>query len=464
MLSLVRSKQILSCASVLVISMCLTSTAFAQTPASRDFLSQTKTSSETSQADTSSQLVPVQKPSQNGILLEVGVVIDPNLPPISRSLIDAALVSAAKSFEIRFALKKPRFVVTSSLTVSEFMRQAPLETSKYCLSQISKRYRGTGRKEFEPYQSKAKKFLKKWPLKSLMAFVTDPKLKRSPTYDGVYEHLVERYVSTIERLENTKTSSTHSLVRPKHSIEHSFAAWNCALREQRRFDVLITNAFIMADIMTEPHPHAFFGKAKVGGIAALNPHRTALGRAALLATTFAIDTPVTWLSELSGEPAAPEDRAEILGDYLLAHEIAHAIIGIPDVYDHPAECLMTSRPNQSYRQGLQLLRQHQKPCPRCRKWVDAYRMYQKAIKMLSANRPRTALRYLARASKMTPKHFHGGYRKKMSDISYLVARAYAEIGRKKRSLKFARRALELNPRFLEAQKYIETLTSTRTSP
>ena len=37
-----------------------------------------------------------------------------------------------------------------------------------------------------------------------MAFVTDPKLKRSPTYDGVYEHLVERYVSTIERLENTK--------------------------------------------------------------------------------------------------------------------------------------------------------------------------------------------------------------------------------------------------------------------
>ncbi|MEE2900699.1 MAG: hypothetical protein VYC39_00120 [Myxococcota bacterium] len=442
----------------------LTSHGLAQKPAPKDHVKKTITSSRALQSKISAHVPYSSKPKNAELVLEVAIVSDPKLPKINQDLIAAALESAAKSFEIRFGLQKPYFVVTSSLSVSDFMQQAPLETSKYCLSQISKRYRGTGPKEFEPYEKKAKKFLKRWSLKSLTSFVTDKKLKRSPTYDGVYEHLVDRYVATVQRLAETKTRSQQALVRPKYSTEQSFAAWNCALREQRNFDVVITNAFIMADVMSEPHPHAFFGKAKVGGIATLNPHRNALGKAALLVTTFAIDTPITWLSELDGKPAHSEERAEILGDYLLAHEIAHAIIGIPDVYDHPEECLMTSRPNQSYRVGLQLLREHQKPCSRCRKWVDAYRAYSKARKLLSVDRPKSALRYLARASKITPKHFHGGYRKKMSDISYLVAKAYAEIGRKSRSLKFARRALELNPRSTEAQNYLETLTSTRTRP
>ena|GEM_PF-2126507 len=462
---MVRLKSFLVCAPTIgLFSFALTSQVFAQNPAQIDQANKTITSSPALEFKTSTHAFPFTKPKNAGLFLEVAIVTDPKLPQINQDLIAAALESAAKTFEIRFGLQKPHFVVTSSLSVSEFMKQAPLETSKYCLSQISKRYRGTGPQEFEPYEQKAKKFLKKWSLKSLTSFVTDSKIKRSPTYDGVYEHLIERYVTTVQRLAETKTRSQQPLVRPKYSTEQSFAAWNCALREQRNFDVIITNAFIMADIMSEPHPHAFFGKAKVGGIATLNPHRNALGKAALLATTFAIDTPITWLSELDGKPALPKERAEILGDYLLAHEIAHAIIGIPDVYDHPAECLMTSRPNQSYRVGLQLLRRHQKPCSRCRKWVDAYRAYHKAVKMLSNNRPRSALRYLSRASKITPKHFHGGYRRKMSDISYLVAKAYGEIGRKSRSLKFARRALELNPRSKEAQNYLETITSTDTEP
>ena len=443
---------------------CATSIGFTQTPVSRDFVAKTNTSSAALPNTESPRSINLFEPAADEIVLEVGIVVDPHLPPIGQALINSALKSAADSFEIRFGLTKPRFVVTSSMSVSAFMKEAPLDSSKYCLSQISKRYRGTGVREFEPYEKKAKTFLRKWSLTSLSSFLSNAKKKRSATYDSVYEHLVQRYVDTVEKLKKTQTSSTHPLVDPKYSIEHSFGAWNCALREQKRFDVIVTNAFIMADIMTEPHPHAFFGKAKVGGIAALNPHRPALGNAALLATTFAIDTSVPWLSEMNQKPAEANDRAAILGDYLLAHEIAHAIIGIPDVYDHPAECLMTSRPNQSYLEGLRLLRENQKPCSRCGKWVDAYVAYQKSLKMLSQKRPRKALRYLARASKITPKHFHGGYRKKMSDISYLVAKAYLDIGRKKRSLKFARRALELNPRSRQAQDFLATLTSTQAAP
>ena len=276
--------------------------------------------------------------------------------------------------------------------------------------------------------------------------------------------MLNKYSQTVERLKNEKTFRGTPLVTPNTSKNRSFAAWYCALSQQASYDVVLTNTFIMADIMSEPHPHAFMGRAKVGGIAGPNEHRSALGRSALLATTFGIDTDIDWLSELSGTRASQEEREAMLGSYLLAHEVAHAVFGIPDMFDHPPECLMTSRPNETYRQGLALLAKNPGVCPRCRKWVKARAYLDKAREALKRNRPKTALRHLARASSRTPKHFHGGYKKRMSQISYLVSRAYQSLSKNKRAQRFAKRAMELDPKSVEAREQWRVLTSSVSSP
>jgi hypothetical protein len=432
-------------------------------PVSRGFsASATTTSTVTKPSHPKSKLVRAL--SDLSLDLEVGVVIDPDFPPLDSDLINRALKSAAKSFQDRFGVTAPNFVVTSTLSVEEFIRSAPLTTSKRCKDLLAVRYRGGGPKEFEPHRARAIKFLKRWPLKSLSVFVDSEDSEAQKTYPALYEYLVQTYTRTVEKLRASRTSTGTALVDPAKSNRRSFAAWNCALSEQSKFDVVITNTFIMADLMTEPHPHAFLGKAKIGGIAGPNQSRTALGRSALLATTFGIDTHIEWLSELSGTPATEVERASILGDYLLAHEIAHAVFGIPDMFDHPPECLMTSRPNETYRQGLKLLTDNVGTCPKCRNWVKARSYLDKARNALQKRRPKTALRFLARASSRTPKHFHGGYKKRMSQISYLVSRSYQLLKRNKRAKRFAKRALDLDPKSFEAKNQWAVLTSTIARP
>jgi len=396
--------------------------------------------------------------------LEVGLVIDPDFPGLDGSLVQRSLQSAAQTFAERFNVTPPDFVVTSSLTVQAFLADAPYDSSKRCRSLLSARYRGTGSQEFKKHEKKAIEFLKRWPLKSLAVFLPEKEKAQLKNHAELYHQMISKYVQTIDRLKTLNTPKGTPLLEPKNSKSRSFAAWLCALSEQSKFDVVITNTFIMADVMSEPHPHAFFGKAKIGGIAGPNQNRHELSRSALLATTFGIDTTVDWLSELNGEPATESERAAILGDYLLAHEIAHAVFGIPDMFDHPPECLMTSRPNETYREGLELLEKHPGACSKCRKWVLARSYLDRAQVQLKRGRAKTALRLLARASKRTPKHFHGRYKKRMGEISLLVSKAYQQLKRTSRAKRFAKRALTLDPKSPAALLHWKVLTSTVVKP
>jgi hypothetical protein len=399
-------------------------------------------------------------PSQLNLQLEVGLVLDPDFPDLSEAVIGRALKSAAKTFAQRFNVTPPRFVVTSSLSVRSFLASASHDPSPHCRRLLSARYRGTGPQEFKQHRKAAIKFLKRWPLKSVLVFIPAKERSSVKNHTDLFERMLHKYVATIDRLKLLKTANGSSLVEPNTSTSRSFAAWLCALSAQSRFDVVITNSFIMADVMNEPHPHAFFGKAKIGGIAGQNQNRTALSRSALLATSFGIDTEVSWLSELGGVPATERERASILGDYLIAHEVAHAVFGIPDMFDHPSECLMTSRPNETYREGLRLLEKNPRACAKCKKWVLARSYLDRARNQLAKGRAKTALRLLARASKATPKHFHGRYKKRMAEISLLVSKAYIELNRAKRGKRFAKRALALDPKSPAAKLHWQVLTST----
>lgn len=387
--------------------------------------------------------------------LKVALVEDPDFPPLDDDLIARALESASATFADRFQVDRPTFSLAARFSLEDFMRRFAKTDAQECTALYAAMYRGGGKEQLQPLRDRAIKFFERWSLETLQTFVEPEFRANVKTYSDLYDHYARRYLSTVEKLEQQQTPRGTPLIQLGGLHWRSHAAWSCASAQQRDFDVLITNTFILADLLTEPHPHTVFGKAKVGGIAGPNPYRTALGGQALVASTFAIDTPIESLSELGGKPATVGERGEILGAYLIAHEIAHAIFGIPDVFDHPHQCLMTSRAGETYREGLAALRENPGPCPRCRPYVEARSALDRGRALLEQGELTGSLAALAQATKLTPKQLHGGYKKRMAEISLLVAEAYARMGNDARAKSFAENAATLDPRSEPAHKLLE---------
>jgi hypothetical protein len=377
--------------------------------------------------------------------LEIAVVRDPELTPLEPELVSAALRHAEEQFRIRFGVEGPRFVVTGHLVLSQFLGKYSLPTDPVCRPLYEARYRGGGAKELSRRKKQALEFFQKWPLESLIGFAGEAASGGIRTYEDIFDIYVDRYTRTVDAMRELKTQAGTPLVEPEKWDLRSFAAWTCALARQQDYDVVITNAFILADLMDEPHPHAVFGKAKVGGIATRSPARSALGGQALLATTFGIDTKLPQFRELPEGPVTLEERAKILGAYLLAHELAHAIYGIPDVFDHPKGCLMTSRPGVSYREGLAELEANPAACPRCRPYVEAEALGDQARDALAEKKHQRAHDLVAQSLKKLPKHVHGGRKKRVADLLLVAADASKGLGRASQARKYRELAIKLDP-------------------
>ena len=376
--------------------------------------------------------------------LVVALVEDPDFPPLEERLVQKAIRSAQAEFRTRFATEPPRMVVRYRFSIERFLALYAVAKDPRCRDLFAARYTGHGPEELKPFQGVAERFMRKWNVKAIKGFVPDD-AARIRTHADVYDLYVERYTEAVAKLKGLKTPADTPLVEPDRKTVRSLVAWLCALKRQTDYDVILTNTFILADVMTEPHPHAVFGKAKIGGLALPSPSRPALGGQVLLATTFGIDTDIPHLSELNGVPATVDERAEILGAYLLAHEIAHAVFSIPDVFDHPLGCLMTSRPGASYREGLAELKAYPRPCPRCRPYVQSKSKYVEARLALIDGEPGAAARKARRAISLLPKHVHGGRKPKLAAMSQLVAAAYSAQGKKRLAKRYADLAARLAP-------------------
>lgn len=392
------------------------------------------------------------------VVLTVALVEDPDFPPLDEKLVKRSLDSAREEFTRRFDAPAPKFEVKYRFDVEGFLGAYGNRRDPKCKELYAGRYKGGGANELRPHQDRALRFLKKWSLDALKGFIEDDAKDRVKSYEEVYDYYVARYTGTVAKLSKLKTPNGTPLVEPGRSEHRSFVAWMCALERQEDSDLVITNTFILSDLLTEPHPHSVFGKAKIGGIAMPNRHRAALGGQVLLATTFGIDTQVPELSELGGTPATFEERAKILGAYLLAHEVAHAIFGIPDVFDHPLGCLMTSRPGATYRDGIRELDAHPTPCPRCQPYVVARKRMDDGRQAYDDKRYGDARRLLLSAAKEIPEHFHGGRRRRIAEIVLLASRASEGSGATNDAVKFAKLAVKLDPRSTEASQQLESLT------
>lgn len=391
------------------------------------------------------------------LALEVAIVEDADFPTLDEATVQAALRHAADEFARRFDVAPPRLRVAARFEVDRFLSRYADPEDARCAEEFGARYRGTGATELAPHRDRALSFFEKWPLDSLRGFVPEAERAGVETYEEVYDLYVQRYVAQVERIRGLETPKGRPLLDPERSYARSFVAWLCALERQEDFDVVITNTFIVSDLLTEPHPHSVFGKAKIGGIAARAGGRSALEGQALLATTFGIDTSIPELNEIGGKPASPELRARLLGAYLLAHEIAHAVFGIPDVYDHPLGCLMTSRPGATYVDGLAELDANPRPCPKCRPYVEARSEYDRGLVALREGRAAEASERFLASVKKTPTHFHGGRRKRLARVTLASSKAQTALGKAQRALRYAKIAAKLDPRSMEAQGHLEAL-------
>jgi hypothetical protein len=408
------------------------------------------------------EAAPTLKTSQ--VRLVVALVEDPDFPPLDERLVQKALKYAESQFGERFGVDAPTFEVQYRYSVARFLDTYAVPNDPQCKALYAARYKGGGAAELEPQKARAIAFLEKWSLDSLLGFVPESERTNIKSHADIYKLYEKKYVATVDAMKGLKTPAGTPLVNPGTSAERSFVAWMCALSRQQDFDVILTNGFILADLLSEPHPHAVFGKAKIGGIAARSPARKALGGQALLATTFGIDTKLAEFDELGGKPATFDERAKILGAYLLAHEIAHALYGIPDVFDHPAGCLMTSRPGATYRDGLTELEQNKLPCPKCRPYVEARSYGDRAKEALGAKQWASAVKYFTESMKLLPKQFHGGRKRRMAELTLGAAQAMEAQGKASQAKRYAQLALELDPGSPEAKSYLDALGRPKAMP
>jgi hypothetical protein len=205
------------------------------------------------------------------LVLEVALVDDPELPPLDDTLVARALAAASDTFAQRFAVTAPRFTVVARFGLESFMKRYAKASSPECSALLAARYKGGGRAELLTQKDAALRFFQRWPLEDLRTFVAPEAREAVKDYEALHAAYMDKYLATLATLESLSTPHGTPLIAKASREGRSHAAWSCALAAQRQFDVIITNTFILADILTEPHPHAVFGKAKVGGIAAPSP-------------------------------------------------------------------------------------------------------------------------------------------------------------------------------------------------
>lgn len=214
----------------------------------------------------------------------------------------------------------------------------------------------------EKFKKRVIKFLKRWDLKDLTGFFPDQTIIN---YDDVYNNLFRVYHQRVSHLKTLRTPNGNLLLKSPLPPYQSYVEWGSFLRYQDRYDIIFTNTLIMADLMSEPYPHSVLKHAKIGGGGFLCPKCTAFNGNTVMISTIEEHGNIKGLSDMD-KNISRELKNKVIGGFLLAHEIGHALYLLPDVYDHGDMCLMSSSlSNFDYVKGYNLLLSDPTACSKC---------------------------------------------------------------------------------------------------
>jgi hypothetical protein len=385
------------------------------------------------------------EPRHPRLQLEVLLVNDPDFPPVTEDSARRILSSAQNTLADKLAFPNVDFQIVGETSVAEFIARNtnPKDVCSLQFEPLRVRIGKRSASEVEP--KLVNDFLSRWSVESLAAFFPAAQRAGLTTYEKIGAKLLEEFDRKVAMIAGFELDNGESLL-PAAKLDHrSYVSWICAIRNQDEADFILTNEFILYDLASEPYPHSIFQKCKMGGASLLSPKRRAIHRRALVASTFSMVTNIPFFIEEGAEWLTTRERLEVIGTFIVAHEMGHAVFKIPDFYDHPPECLMTTKYETGYVSGWRELKAHPGPCPDCQPYVDAKRHVFLAQEARMDGKLDEVIKNLKIAIRKTPKHTDGSYLRYVADLSVQIAEAFAAQGNNRQARRWLKAALRIVP-------------------
>lgn len=411
-------------------------------------------------AQTAAQTAAADAPPE--LTLAVLIVNDPDLPPVSPDDARAIFTEARRTMKNKLGYDAVAFDVRATMASPEFIASnTPKDDA--CLAKFAPlRVQPGVRQATSLPRESVVAFLQRWKLPALRAFFPDGAQRGLESYETIATRLLEEMDRKIAAIAAIKLPTGKSLLDPASLEQRSYVRWLCALRNQTEYDFVLTNAFILYDLGTEPYPHSIFQKNKVGGASLFSPAREPMRGQAVFASTFSMVTDLPFFQEPGLETLRPKERFEVIGSFIVAHELGHALFKLPDFYDHPAQCLMTTQYETDYVSGYWNLQAYPGRCPKCEPWVTARREVFLADLDEAKREPLSAAKHLEQAIKLTPKHIDGSYPRYIAGLSAEVAELYLAAGKLIEAKRWTQATLRVMPdsaRALAVQRRLGELES-----
>ncbi|MCC6810815.1 MAG: hypothetical protein IT381_25525 [Deltaproteobacteria bacterium] len=390
------------------------------------------------------------------VRIGVTAVVDDQFAPLEDASVTQVLQNAKGTFAAKFGVPDIFFEAPKIVSAKAFFKRLPRDDFRACIA----RHEPRRVSRIEDYdrprlQEGVAAFLSRWRLPALLpAFPPDLRATLK-THDDAARALIAEMREAALRATSARFENGEPVLRAKLAEEQNlgrrFVDWLCAFEVQSEADVVLTNAYVFYDLLTEPYPHAVYHGSRLAGAVMQSPGRTLFLGRAVFVSSFGLSGEPETLLEPSHQTLNADDRNKFVGTYLLAHELGHALLRIPDVYDHGPKCLMSTDYALGYVDGYKRLLGHQGRCSRCTIYTDARRALQLFDDALKAKKLKNAEKLAERVVRRMPPNIDGS-------VGDFAARIYTRLGqaeveqRKWRAAElYLRRALAADPLHTEAR-------------
>jgi|GEM_PF-2364169 len=374
--------------------------------------------------------------------LQVVRVIDSDFEDISDNDLKQILATAKKMYQDKFGFSNVRFKDAGKVDIKKFFSLFLKPDGKIFQQKNKRRFLPGVKNDFLAHKKSILKFVKQWKLEELQSYFPENERSQYSSYEKIYDGLAKQMQEKIDFIGGIKQNGESILAKSK--IEYrSFLNWLTVLENQDKYDLVLTNTFILYDDISQPSPHGVFSKCKVGGVSHKNLKRDVLGGRVIMGSTFGMDTKIPFFAEKGKAKVNRQQRNEVTGAFVVAHELGHALFKLPDHYNHGPECLMNNNKAISYKEGYDLLIAHPGPCAKCQKWITARKAFWEAESYFEKQQWEQAIEKYVFVIKNTPKNVDGSRNRYMAHVSYMLSRAYDQIGDRKLALRGAELAHKL---------------------
>lgn len=381
-------------------------------------------------------------------------VIDADFADISDADYAEMTAEAERTLREKFGFTGLRFIdkgiVPAPAFFNKYLRRDDEWTRRITLARYDP---SNGAPDFSPFRADVLRFLQRWKIEELQQFFPPSLRPQYADYDAILGGIQSGYAARIDILRELKSPKGRPLLNPKFMRERSFVNWLAAVRYQGDYDVILTNTFILFDQLTQPYLHSMFKHAKVGGVSAAAPKRTALDGRALMTSTFHMDTKEPFFHQDEPAEYTRDIRNKATGAFVLAHEIGHAAFRMPDMYDTAPGCLMGNAHDVDYHAGYEAIQAAPYICPQELPYLQARNLFFAADVALVEGRAQEALDLYKRVIAETPNPIDGARNEYNAIIAMRMVRCLVSMGNGDAAKRGVERALALDPQNVDAARW-----------